>query len=397
MATDATGTALFEDLLPPLHEVSPQDHGAYILIAAVIFMILSGLTTVVKIYATAHTFRRLRFDDAALVAALVFALLYTVVTCESVNHGLGRSAESLTVAQTRSASQYFLAANVLSYPSMASSKCSVAFLIISIQPRRWIIASLYGLCAVVVVWSIVAICVTALQCGPDRWVLGPDSDNTCIDQYAAQLALSLVDIFTDVGLVILPVVMVASVQFSVWKRFIVSFMFGLRILVPVFIAINLAYQARFYEKPTRDRTFAAVMPSVWTSIALHLSLITACLPALKRFLLDFGAGVANGMMGEAFELQQGHGGMTKRSQEHSSRRDSRPPPAEARPHLFSRSSRSKVESTCNTGRSDGRSGGTADRTSGELRASAEGSTDGILQTRDYQVRYEAEDRIGTAQ
>ncbi|KAL9530765.1 hypothetical protein SMMN14_05558 [Sphaerulina musiva] len=392
MATDATGTGLFEDLLPPLHEVSPRDHGAYILIAAVIFMILSGLTTVVKLYATAHTFRRLRVDDVALVAALVFALLYTVVTCESVKHGLGRSAENLTVAQTRSAGQYFLAANVLSYPSLASSKCSVAFLVISIQPRRWIVTSLYGLCAVVVVWAIVAICVTALQCGPDRWVLGPDSDNTCIDQYAAQLALSLVDIFTDVGLVILPVVMVASVQFSIWKRFIVSFMFGLRILVPVFIAINLAYQARFYDKPTPDRTFAAVMPSVWTSIALHVSLITACLPALKRFLLDFGAGVANGLMGEAFELQQGH--MTKQSQGQSSMRDSRPPHG-ARPHLFSRSSRSRVES--NTRRSDGKSGGTADRTSGELRASAEGSTDGILQTRDYQVRYEAEDLIGTAQ
>lgn len=371
-----------------------------------------------------------------MISGKVFALLYTVVICESVKHGLGRSAENLTVAQTRSTGQvrmmytirsrssfrsltgmfqYFLAANVLLYPSLASSKCSVAFLVISIQPRRWIVASLYGLCAVVVVWAIVAICVTALQCGPDRWVLGPDSDNTCIDQYAAQLALSLVDIFTDVGLVILPVVMVASVQFSIWKRFIVSFMFGLRILsvrfgfcdgtcmleersadmmsrVPIFIAINLAYQARFYEKPTPDRTFAAVMPSVWTSIALHLSLITACLPALKRFLLDFGAGVANGLMGEAFELQQGH--MTKQSQGHSFMRDSRPPHG-ARPHLFSRSSRSRVES--NTRRSDGKSGGTADRTSGELRASAEGSTDGILQTRDYQVRYEAEDLIGTAQ
>lgn len=82
MATDATGTGLFEDLLPPLHEVSPQDHGPYILIAAVIFMILSGLTTVVKIYATAHTFRRLRVDDAALVAALV-----SVITLESITTG----------------------------------------------------------------------------------------------------------------------------------------------------------------------------------------------------------------------------------------------------------------------------------------------------------------------
>lgn len=82
MATDATGTGLFEDLLPPLHEVSPQDHGAYILIAAVIFMILSGLTTVVKLYATAHTFRRLRVDDVALVAALV-----SIITLESITTG----------------------------------------------------------------------------------------------------------------------------------------------------------------------------------------------------------------------------------------------------------------------------------------------------------------------
>ncbi|KAF2217705.1 hypothetical protein CERZMDRAFT_92360 [Cercospora zeae-maydis SCOH1-5] len=373
-----------EELSPPPYQISPQNHGGYILVTAVIFIILSGLAAMVKLWAIAKAFKKFRLDDFAIIAGLIFALGYTIATCQSVNHGLGSAEEILTLTQTRSLGQFFLAANVLSYPALAFSKCSVALLIISIQPQRWIIASLYGVCAISIVWAIVAAAVTATQCGPHRWVLGHTDHDSCIDQYAAQVGIKLVDIITDVALVVLPIAMILSVQFSVWNRFVVSFMFGMRIVVPSFTAVTLASQSKFYDMPTSDRPFAAVVPSVWTSIALNLSVITACLPALKRFLMDVGAGIANGIMADAFEMQQGpinRSGYVPTTGEGS--RDTG-----SRSRYVSQNSRSREE---RRRQSSALQGDKIDGGVQEDETSREGSTDGILRTTGYEVLYEADD------
>lgn len=90
--------------------------------------------------------------------------------------------------------------------------------------------SLYTICAVSSIWAICAVVVTAMQCGPDRWALGPTDNNSCIDQYAAKLGLGLIDIATDIALAVLPGIMMLSVQVSWPKRATVASMFGLRIL-----------------------------------------------------------------------------------------------------------------------------------------------------------------------
>lgn len=90
--------------------------------------------------------------------------------------------------------------------------------------------SLYTICAISATWALAAAVVTAVQCGPDRWVLGPTDGNTCIDQYATKIGLGLVDIATDLALAILPGIMMLSVQVSGPKKATVAFMFGLRIL-----------------------------------------------------------------------------------------------------------------------------------------------------------------------
>lgn len=64
---------------------------------------------------------------------------------------------------------------------------------------------------------------------PDRWVLGPTEESTCIDQYRAQIGLKLVDFLTGVALVVLPAIMVWNVQIPALKIFVVALMFGLRI------------------------------------------------------------------------------------------------------------------------------------------------------------------------
>jgi len=72
---------------------------------------------------------------------------------------------------------------------------------------------------------------------------------------------------------------------------------------PILTAISLVKLGKFYNATLEDRPFEAVRPSIWTSLALNVSIITACLPSIKRFLTDWAVGVANAGIAETYELQ----------------------------------------------------------------------------------------------
>ncbi len=86
--------------------------------------------------------------------------------------------------------------------------------------------------AFIALWGVGSVLALALQCSPDRWVLGPSSGSdpeTCVDQYAMQVAIRVLDIASDVGIVLLPAFMMRSVQVSRETRWMVILLFSLRL------------------------------------------------------------------------------------------------------------------------------------------------------------------------
>ena len=92
----------------------------------------------------------------------------------------------------------------------------------------------YAMLGLIAVWAVAGVFVLAFQCsGPNRWVLSPTSGpnaETCINQYAMQIALRIIDIATDVGIVLLPGLMMRSVQVSTAKRWVVVLLFAVRLM-----------------------------------------------------------------------------------------------------------------------------------------------------------------------
>lgn len=75
MTSDGPGSTkgLYEPRLPPYQELSSNNHGAYVLMTAVILVIMSGLAVAVKLQTTVSKFGKLRWDDLALITAQVCA------------------------------------------------------------------------------------------------------------------------------------------------------------------------------------------------------------------------------------------------------------------------------------------------------------------------------------
>lgn len=146
---------------------------------------------------------------------------------------------------------------------------------------------------------------------------------------------------------------------------------------PIFTALTLAAQADFYDAPTPDRPYEATGPSVWASIAMGVSLVTACLPSIKRFLMDWAAGVSNNMVGDTSEYVHTSSGRSRPAQTSGLRSFTR-----------SRITASKSRLQEGTAYSSYAHGGSQERDGvADDGDSKKGLTEGIMQTTDVHVQY----------
>ncbi len=157
--------------------------------------------------------------------------------------------------------------------------------------------------------------------------------------------------------------------------------------------VSIVTLAGFYHAPVEDRPFKAITPSIWTSVWLALSIITACIPSIKQFLADWAAGLARAAIGE--DLDAEHDTVKSRSGNNTRFAGSQRSGHLASKLGLSRSGRAAVTSTA-------RSGGTRDdddtpmqtykgqhNRSDDTSESMKGLTDGvIMHTTDYAVEYE---------
>ena len=113
------------------------------------------------------------------------------------------------------------------------------------------------------------------------------------------MANGVINIVTDAIIIILPVVIMASVQTTFEKRAVVVALFATRVIV-VAVAIVQLVKLQPYLR-SADKSWSTVTPTIWQQGMMNLSVLLACLPSMRRLLLDLQPGQI-GMTIRDFEL-----------------------------------------------------------------------------------------------
>jgi len=148
------------------------------------------------------------------------------------------------------------------------------------------------------VWGLAALLATIFECSPPQ-VWGYKGQ--CIDQWALYLANMIWNVTTDCALILLPFFLMRNVQVSAQKKWVVIGLFGCRIIVPAFTIASAVAMYDYWHAST-DPTWDAVQGALWTQAILNLSIITACIPCIKRFLADLSSGLMAVNISEPLEL-----------------------------------------------------------------------------------------------
>lgn len=111
---------------------------------------------------------------------------------------------------------------------MAFAKVSVIWFIMAITPQRSIHLACYGVAAVVTGWALASVFAIAFQCElPSPWMV---EEEKCINTVALDLFIGIVNIITDLALIVIPAIMMGGVQTNISKKWQVMILFGCRVL-----------------------------------------------------------------------------------------------------------------------------------------------------------------------
>ncbi|RVX68487.1 hypothetical protein B0A52_07910 [Exophiala mesophila] len=171
----------------------------------------------------------------------------------------------------------------------------------AITPQRSIHYACYGVAGTVAAWTLASVFAIAFQCElPSPWMV---EDGKCINTRALELFIGIVNIITDLSLIVIPAIMMGGVQTNISKKWQVMILFGCRILVPAFIIPQMiAYHT---DVDLDDYSWTMVSPIIWTAIVMNLSILTACIPSLKGVLDMFKSGTSLFTIPTQYEAELG--------------------------------------------------------------------------------------------
>ncbi|KAF7949332.1 uncharacterized protein EAE97_002841 [Botrytis byssoidea] len=268
----------------------PKIDGSHV---APVIQILAWLLLTFSILSVAAQFltkiaisRPFGVSDALLFAALVFYIGQTSTLLSPAGQVIGNSPVELPMETIHGALKALYSIEILSIFSFVFVKSSVFAALWSITPVVWHRIVIYIASAVTVAWGTTSVFAVAFQCpSPQRWNV---VDPTCIDIRAVKIYIAVMNILTDLALVILPTIIILPIQMPWGTRITILSAFWLRLTVVVASVIQVAYTRRLLINDL-------FLNNIWQTTVCQMvvqstGIMAACIPFLKPFLMSLESG-----------------------------------------------------------------------------------------------------------
>ncbi|ETN42761.1 uncharacterized protein HMPREF1541_01919 [Cyphellophora europaea CBS 101466] len=288
---------------PAFETVRADDRGAPLAVINCILIVFSGIVVLSRAIVRWNITKLNATDDFAIHLALAFVVAQTVLVQLARNRGIGRHRLSLSEDDFRQYSLFAYLSQLLTLCGLFCAKLAVSRLIVAIRPQRTYRRICFVLEIVMLMWLISSIFTVGFQCQlPQPWLL---SNDRCIDLVVLHRYVGAMNILTDVVLVVLPAPIVYPLQLERDKKSLVIALFATRIFSVAAEAAYLVYFNHWLEVIDEDQTWEAVDATIVHQVMLNLSLMTACVPSIRRVISELYTGQMGVKVSEQLELTLG--------------------------------------------------------------------------------------------
>ncbi|RDW72596.1 uncharacterized protein DSM5745_07768 [Aspergillus mulundensis] len=316
--------------LSPFQQLSSDNRGPIVTLVSVCLLIVAVIFVLAKFGSAIYFKQRRTAVNTPIWVALILSIIQVVVLQKAVDNGLGRHEDRLSESQIQTLSkasraqlchfrsrtdqsQFSFAAQLLLLIVLSLTKLSTILLIWKLTPSKSLRLHCTITAGVVVGWTIFALFGISFQCQlPEAWLYRPER---CAGEGALFYPIAVVNILTEIVLVVLPFIMMQNVQMAAQKRVKILCSFSSRLCVVGLAIAHLAVLPSFvrsnditcelYLSTLRPQTNRTGNSTLWHVIgqAMMLTSVTiACVPTLYHIF----AGLHSGLITTQIQLPDSH-------------------------------------------------------------------------------------------
>ncbi|KAL5866400.1 hypothetical protein ACKVWC_011464 [Pyricularia oryzae] len=267
----------------PLSRPTDSDRRGLVVVVAIFFIVIIiisiGIQILIRRRGASQSF------DWLLYIGAVLMLAHSACYAYSVSFGLGLPKEDEDI-DVNAVHKIIYTTSALGISAVFCAKLYMCILIKRINDYGYMFMATRALAGLVVTAFVSGFLCAIFQCAlPEPWVA--ESKSQCVAAARIYLYNGVMNVTTDVFLVILSIAMVWHVQLPQGKnKGLIIALFGFRILCPIAAIPSLLSTEHLYSE--NDFTWLAVQPVIWQLVSYSLSIIAACIPSLKYIFDSFG-------------------------------------------------------------------------------------------------------------
>ncbi|KAH6716762.1 integral membrane protein [Leptodontidium sp. MPI-SDFR-AT-0119] len=275
---------------PKPNYIDPETRGySNVILNIILYIILLGFVGL-RIWTRKWLKNAFGTDDTFILLALVPTTGFFVISIlKDTKYLWIRHTYDIPVSHVTGGLKLVLAAEVTFAAAITLTKLSMLMLVrrlLACASLFWRRVTLAAIVIVTIQGSV--FCLTVIfQCRPiqDYWAVTKDPQPNCISQPATLLAAGIINTFTDLATVLLPIRTVWTLQLPTRQMVIVIVLFGFGFISCIAGIVRTYYM---YEVTTGwDQTWRSYPVWVTSSLELYIGIICASIPATKPFFSTY--------------------------------------------------------------------------------------------------------------
>ncbi|KAI1414622.1 hypothetical protein F5Y13DRAFT_188287 [Hypoxylon sp. FL1857] len=182
-------------------------------------------------------------EDALIVLSYVFCFGESITMVIPESRIIGRDAGMISDDELKAGLKVAYSRDILFVLSLMFAKLSVCASLFSLSPNQFHRRATRILSSTILLWAITCLLSTIFQCGTH----GPWENDSCMDWRTFLYYEGLLNAFTDVILVIVPIAMIYPLHMSFKIKVTIMFLYSARLLTITAIVCQLIYLPRLFE------------------------------------------------------------------------------------------------------------------------------------------------------
>ncbi|KAK4077781.1 uncharacterized protein Triagg1_3475 [Trichoderma aggressivum f. europaeum] len=265
--------------------MSAGSRGIQLLIWIIVFTVLCTVCIGLRFWAAALSRRKLLPDDYMVLFALANTISLEGVVIWAIYNGLGKHTNELNPYEFGVQFKLILASGVTWLLGTVFIKLSVLWLYTRIFSTKTFKLWAHIMMGVVACYGVAFLILFMTQCRPISQQWDPVPGGTCRNIVVQELTSVSLNMVVDIGIVIMPLPVLWSLQLAVRSKLVVSVMFSIG-----FITIGImAWRLQFTISTLNDTDFVFNLFDIGliSLLELWLGIIAACIPTLGPLLKTY--------------------------------------------------------------------------------------------------------------